>query len=91
MTTAQVDWVAIYNAPAITWEFRERPEPGGGGSIAREMVTAGTVSQADVDTFASQNHIFRDRAIGGLPSHAKVSRHNGACGLAAPSSHSGGR
>ena len=60
MTTAQVDWVAIYNAPTITWEFRERPEPGGGGAIAREMVKAGIVSQADVDTFAGQNILWRD-------------------------------
>ena len=27
MTTAQVDWVAIQNAPTITWEFAERPDP----------------------------------------------------------------
>ena len=25
LTTAQVDWVAIWNAPTVTWEFRERP------------------------------------------------------------------
>jgi predicted AlkP superfamily pyrophosphatase or phosphodiesterase len=60
MTTAQVDWVAIYNAPTITWEFRERPPAGGGGAIAAEMVKAGLVSQADVDAFSGQNIIFRD-------------------------------
>ncbi|MDQ3441362.1 MAG: alkaline phosphatase family protein, partial [Planctomycetota bacterium] len=60
MTTAQVDWVAIYNAPTITWEFRERPQAGGGGAIAREMVKAGIVSQADVDGFASQNNLWKD-------------------------------
>jgi predicted AlkP superfamily pyrophosphatase or phosphodiesterase len=60
MTTAQVDWVAIYNAPTITWEFRERPPAGGGGAIAAEMVKAGLVSQADIDTFATQNILFRD-------------------------------
>src|SRR4029453_3235254 len=27
LTTAQVDWVAIQNAPTITWEFPERPDP----------------------------------------------------------------
>jgi hypothetical protein len=26
LTTAQVDWVAIWNAPTITWEFRELPD-----------------------------------------------------------------
>lgn len=60
MTTAQVDWVAIYNAPTITWEFRERPPAGSGGAIAAEMVKAGLVSQADIDTFATQNILFRD-------------------------------
>jgi predicted AlkP superfamily pyrophosphatase or phosphodiesterase len=60
LTTAQVDWVAIYNAPTITWEFRERPPAGGGGAIAAEMVKAGLVSQADVDAFSGQNIIFRD-------------------------------
>lgn len=59
LTTAQVDWVAIHNAPTITWAFRERPEPGG-GAIAREMVKAGAISQEDVDTFASRNILFRD-------------------------------
>ena len=29
LTTAQVDWVAIQNAPTITWEFPERPDPKG--------------------------------------------------------------
>jgi len=60
MTTAQVDWVAIFNAPTITWEFRERPPAGGGGAIAMEMVKAGLVSQEDVDTFATRNILFKD-------------------------------
>ena len=59
LTTAQVDWVAIWNAPTVTWEFRERPDPK--GQIAVEMVQAGILSQQDVDTFTSQNIVFRDR------------------------------
>jgi predicted AlkP superfamily pyrophosphatase or phosphodiesterase len=58
LTTAQVDWVAIWNAPTVTWEFRERPDPK--GIIAAEMVRAGTVTQDDVDTFASKNIVYRD-------------------------------
>jgi len=58
LTTAQVDWVAILNAPTITWEFRERPDPK--GQIARELVKTGALSQADLDLFASRNILFRD-------------------------------
>jgi predicted AlkP superfamily pyrophosphatase or phosphodiesterase len=59
LTTAQVDWVAIWNAPTVTWEFRERPDPQ--GAIAQEMIKAGIVSQDDVDTFAAKNIVFRDQ------------------------------
>jgi len=59
LTTAQVDWVAIWNAPTVTWEFRERPDPQ--GAIAREMVAAGLVSQEDVDSFSTRNIVMRDR------------------------------
>ena len=58
MTTAQVDWVAIQNAPTITWEFRERVDPS--GPIAREMVKAGLVSDEDLKTFPTQNILWRD-------------------------------
>ena len=59
LTTAQVDWVAIWNAPTVTWEFRERPDPA--NPISREMVAAGLVSQDDVDNFSSRNIVLRDR------------------------------
>ena len=58
LTTAQVDWVAIYNAPTISWEFRERPMAD--SAIGREMVKAGTLSQTDLETFASRNILWRD-------------------------------
>jgi predicted AlkP superfamily pyrophosphatase or phosphodiesterase len=58
LTTAQVDWVAIQNAPTITWEFPERPAPT--GQIAREMVKAGILSQADLESFATRNITWRD-------------------------------
>lgn len=61
LTTAQVDWVAILNTPAITWEFAERPErPDAKPAISREMVAAGAISQADVDSFATRNIVWRD-------------------------------
>jgi predicted AlkP superfamily pyrophosphatase or phosphodiesterase len=58
LTTAQVDWVAIQNPGTITWEFAERPNPK--GVIPAEMVKAGVISQADVETFATKNIIWRD-------------------------------
>jgi len=62
MTTAQVDWVAILNAPSIDFEFPERPErPETKPAIVREMVKAGEITQQDVDAFASQNIVWRDK------------------------------
>lgn len=61
LTTAQVDWVAILNASAVTWEFPERPErPDTKPEIGREMVKAGALSQADLDAFATRNITWRD-------------------------------
>jgi predicted AlkP superfamily pyrophosphatase or phosphodiesterase len=53
MTTAQVDWVAIWNAPTITWEFRERPDVK--DRIPQEMIKAGLLEESDVATFATRN------------------------------------
>lgn len=58
LTTAQVDWVAIQNAPTITWEFPERPDPK--GQIAQEMVTAGHLTQEELETFHTRNITWRD-------------------------------
>lgn len=58
MTTAQVDWVAIWNAPTITWEFRERPDVK--ETIPREMIQAGLIAEADVAAFSSKNIVWRD-------------------------------
>lgn len=58
LTTAQVDWVAIWNAPTVTWEFRERPAVT--EAVPREMIAAGLISEADVATFGTQNIVWRD-------------------------------
>jgi len=58
LTTAQVDWVAIWNAPTVTWEFRERPEPT--QAIPQEMIKAGLISEEDVRTFSTRNILWRD-------------------------------
>ena len=58
LTTAQVDWVAIQNAPTVTWEFAERPDAK--GAIGRELVAAGKISEEDLAAFASRNIVYRD-------------------------------
>jgi len=59
MTTAQVDWVAIQAAPTITWEFPERPAVD--DRVAQELVKAGVLTQAELETFATRNIVWRDR------------------------------
>ncbi|MCC7010231.1 MAG: alkaline phosphatase family protein [Acidobacteria bacterium] len=58
LTTAQVDWVALWNAPTITWEFRERPSLN--ESIPREMVQAGALTADDVAQFGTRSIVWRD-------------------------------
>ena len=58
LTTAEVDWVAIQNAPTITWAFPERPNPK--GQIPTELVQAGVLSEADLQTFHTRNIVWRD-------------------------------
>jgi predicted AlkP superfamily pyrophosphatase or phosphodiesterase len=59
LTTAQVDWVAILDAPTVTWAFPERPPPA--SQIAQELVNAGVLSQTELETFATRNIVWRDR------------------------------
>ncbi|MBI4903037.1 MAG: alkaline phosphatase family protein [Acidobacteria bacterium] len=59
MTTAQVDWVAIYNAPTVTWQFAEVPDPN--GPIEKEMIAAGLVTVDEVKTFNRGNPAWRDQ------------------------------
>jgi predicted AlkP superfamily pyrophosphatase or phosphodiesterase len=49
LTTAQVNWVAIYNAPTITWAFPEVPVVT--AAIEQEMITAGLLTTNDVTAF----------------------------------------
>jgi predicted AlkP superfamily pyrophosphatase or phosphodiesterase len=67
LTTAQVDWVAIWNAPTITWEFRERPEVA--QAIPQEMIKAGLVSQDDVASFGTRNIVWRDEVWTAAAAH----------------------
>jgi predicted AlkP superfamily pyrophosphatase or phosphodiesterase len=59
LTTAQVDWVAINNAPTITWAFSEWATPA--GPLEREMLAKGVITAADLDGFDKSNILFRDQ------------------------------
>ena len=59
LTTAQVDWVAINNAPSITWAFAEWATAE--GPLEREMIAKGVITAADLDAFTKSNILFRDQ------------------------------
>ena len=59
LTTAQVDWVAISNAPAMTSNFNEWATPE--GPLEQEMIHQGVVSRADLENFSKFNILHRDQ------------------------------
>ena len=59
LTTAQVDWVAINKAPAITWAFSEWASPE--GPVEREMLGKGLIAASDLEEFEKSNILFRDQ------------------------------
>ncbi len=73
LTTGQVDWVAIFGAKHITWEFGEKPDVN--GAIAQELIARGIVSKQEIDHFdeksspARHDEIWTDAAIDILERH----------------------
>src|SRR5215471_6883826 len=59
LTTAQVNWVAINNAPSITWNFMEWAAPP--GPLEQEMIRKGAVTASDVQDFDKFNILWRDQ------------------------------
>jgi predicted AlkP superfamily pyrophosphatase or phosphodiesterase len=59
LTTAQVDWVAINNAPGITWAFNEWATAA--GPVEQEMIRKGAITAADLENFTKSNILFRDQ------------------------------
>jgi predicted AlkP superfamily pyrophosphatase or phosphodiesterase len=58
LTTAQVDWVAIYGAKTITWQFPELPDPN--GTIEKELISAGKVTGEQLRTFEASTQAWQD-------------------------------
>jgi predicted AlkP superfamily pyrophosphatase or phosphodiesterase len=58
LTTAQVDWVAIYGAGTITWSFAEQPDPN--GLIETELVKTGIVTKDQLAKFDDSSPAWQD-------------------------------
>jgi predicted AlkP superfamily pyrophosphatase or phosphodiesterase len=58
LTTAQVDWVAIYGAKTINWSFPEQPDPK--GLIEGELVSAGLVTRDQLADFDNSSPAWQD-------------------------------
>jgi len=59
LTTAQVDWVAINDAPTITWAFSEWASAD--GPLEREMIAKGAVTADELKDFPKANILYRDQ------------------------------
>jgi predicted AlkP superfamily pyrophosphatase or phosphodiesterase len=58
LTTAEVDWVAIFKPPTVNWSFAELPDAG--GAIEKEMLKAGSVTEEELKTWSKANILARD-------------------------------
>jgi predicted AlkP superfamily pyrophosphatase or phosphodiesterase len=73
MTTGQVDWVAIYEAKNVRWDFGERPDPD--GAIAQDLIASKLVTKGELANFAKKSspawrdEIWTDAAIDILTRH----------------------
>lgn len=73
LTTGQVDWVAIFRAKNVTWEFGEKPEVS--GPIAQDLIARGDVTQQEIEHFgeksspARHDEVWTDAAVDILEKH----------------------
>lgn len=72
MTTGQVDWVAIYGAKNVRWQFGEKPEVS--SVIVQDLMAKGVITQDQVEHFNSSSpawhdEIWTDAAIDILTRH----------------------
>lgn len=75
MTTGQVDWVTIYGAKNVRWQFGERPNIA--SAIAKDLIAQNIVTQKEASTFgeksspAWRDEIWTDAAIDILTKHTR--------------------
>ncbi len=58
LTTAEVDWVAVYHAATINWSFGEQPHAD--GAVEREMINAGIVAEDQIREWGREPITLRD-------------------------------
>jgi predicted AlkP superfamily pyrophosphatase or phosphodiesterase len=58
LKTAEVDWVAIENAPTIDWSFFEMAKPE--STVVREMIQSGAVTSDQIQRFTRMSINVRD-------------------------------
>ena len=59
LTTAEVDWIAILDAPTIDWRFAEKPDPD--GPIEKDLIAQGLTTRDDLANFGKPRQAWRDR------------------------------
>jgi predicted AlkP superfamily pyrophosphatase or phosphodiesterase len=71
MTTGQVDWVAIYGASNVRWQFGEKPDVS--SVIVQDLMAKGVITQDQVEHFngnpAWHDQVWTDAAIDILIHH----------------------
>jgi predicted AlkP superfamily pyrophosphatase or phosphodiesterase len=73
LTTGQVDWVAIYGATGVRWQFGEKPDPD--DAIPQELVSRGIATQEEIGHFgeksspARHDEIWTDAAVDIIEKH----------------------
>ena len=59
MTTGQVDWVAIYGAENVRWQFGERPSMD--SAIVKDLVSQKLITDEEVTSFGKSSPAWRDQ------------------------------
>ena len=73
LTTAQVDWVAIYGGKGVSWQFGEKPDIH--DEIPQELVAGGIVTRDQVEHFgqkstpAWRDQVWTDAAVDIIEEH----------------------
>jgi predicted AlkP superfamily pyrophosphatase or phosphodiesterase len=73
MSTGQVDWVAIYGAKGVRWQFGEKPDIK--DSIPQELIAQGVLTRDEVEHFGDKStpawhdEVWTDAAVDIIEKH----------------------